>query len=177
MTLAGAPFGAWPPLPSLAMTRLLVVRHGQSEWNAIGRWQGRADPPLTDEGRRQAAEAAKVLGTFDAVVASPLVRAVETASVLAGHLGIGPVLTDPDLMERDAGEWQGLTRGQIEMEWPGYLEEGKRPPAYEPNGSMVGRVVGALSRIAERADGGESDPNPEDELASRRKNRASRKTG
>ncbi len=55
----------------------------------------------------------------------------------------------------DAGEWQGLTRGQIEMEWPGYLEEGKRPPAYEPNGSMVGRVVGALSRIAERADGGD----------------------
>ena len=137
------------------MTRLLVVRHGQSEWNAIGRWQGRAAPPLTDEGRRQAAEAAKVLGTFDAVVASPLVRAVETASVLADHLGIGPVLIDSDLMERDAGEWQGLTRGQIEMEWPGYLEEGKRPPAYEPNGSMVGRVVGALSRIAERADGGD----------------------
>ncbi len=103
------------------MTRLLVVRHGQSEWNAIGRWQGRADPPLTDEGRRQAADAAKVLGTFDAVVASPLVRAVETAAVLADHLGIGPVLVDPDLMERDAGEWQGLTRTQIESGWPNFL--------------------------------------------------------
>lgn len=135
--------------------RLLVVRHGQSEWNAVGRWQGRADPPLTTEGRRQAAAAARALGTFDGVVSSPLQRAAETAAILAEYLGIGPVLTDPDLMERDAGEWQGLTRGQIELEWPGYLEAGKRPPAYEPNESMVSRVVGALSRIAERADGGE----------------------
>ncbi len=151
------------PVPSAAMSspapspaaRLLVVRHGQSEWNAVGRWQGRADPPLTMEGRRQAAAASRALGTFDGVVSSPLQRAAETAAIIAEHLGIGPVLTDPDLMERDAGEWQGLTRGQIEMEWPGYLEEGKRPPAYEPNESMVGRVVGALTRIAERADGGE----------------------
>jgi len=107
------------------------------------------------EGRRQAAAAARALGTFDGVVSSPLQRAAETAAIIAEHLGIGPVLTDPDLMERDAGEWQGLTRGQIEMEWPGYLEEGKRPPAYEPNEPMVGRVVGALSRIAERAGGGD----------------------
>ena len=113
------------------MTRLLVVRHGQSEWNAIGRWQGRADPPLTDEGRRQVADAAKVLGTFDAVVASPLVRAVETAAVLADRLGIGPVLIDPDLMERDAGERQGLTRTEIESGWPNFLESGPRPPCYE----------------------------------------------
>ena len=138
-----------------AAAHLLVVRHGQSEWNAVGRWQGRADPPLTTEGRRQAAVAARALGTFDAVVSSPLQRAAETAAIIAEHLGIGPVLTDPDLMERDAGEWQGLTRTQIEAQWPGYLEHGKRPPAYESNESMVGRVVGALSRVAEQADGGE----------------------
>ena len=128
------------PVPSAAMSspapspeaRLLVVRHGQSEWNAVGRWQGRADPPLTMEGRRQAAAAARALGTFDGVVSSPLQRAAETAAIIAEHLGIGPVLTDPDLMERDAGEWQGLTRGQIEMEWPGYLEEGKRPRPTNP---------------------------------------------
>ena len=155
MTLAGAPFGAWPPLPSSAMTRLLVVRHGQSEWNAIGRWQGRADPPLTDEGRRQAAEAAKVLGTFDAVVASPLVRAVETASVLAGHLGIGPVLIDSDLMERDAGEWQGLTRTQIESGWPDFLGSGRRPPGYETDQDMVTRVRAALDRVSDQVGDGD----------------------
>ena len=136
------------------MTRLLVVRHGQSEWNAIGRWQGRADPPLTDEGRRQAADAAKVLGTFDAVVASPLVRAVETASVLADHLGIGPVLVDPDLMERDAGEWQGLTRTQIESGWPDFLESGRRPPGYETDQAMGTRVRAALDRVSDQVSDG-----------------------
>jgi len=139
----------WPP----STTRLLVVRHGESEWNAVGRWQGRADPPLTMEGRRQAAAAARSLGSFDAVVSSPLQRAAETATIIAEHLGIGPVLTEPDLMERDAGEWQGLTRGQIEMDWPGYLEHGKRPPGYEPDAAMLDRVLGALGRVAERAGG------------------------
>ena len=137
------------------VTRLLVVRHGQSEWNAVGRWQGRADPPLTMEGQRQAAAAARALGSFDAVVASPLQRAAETATLIAEHLGIGPVLVEPDLMERDAGEWQGLTRGQIEMDWPGYLEQGKRPPGYEPDDVMLERVMAALDRVAQRAGGGE----------------------
>ena len=142
----------WPP----STTRLLVVRHGESEWNAVGRWQGRADPPLTMEGRRQAAAAARSLGSFDAVVSSPLQRAAETATIIAEHLGIGPVLTEPDLMERDAGEWQGLTRGQIEMDWPGYLEHGKRPPGYEPDAAMLDRVLGALGRVAERAGDGDA---------------------
>ena len=72
------------------VTRLLVVRHGQSEWNAAGQWQGRANPPLTMEGQRQAAAAARALGAFDAVVASPLLRAAETATIISEHLGIGP---------------------------------------------------------------------------------------
>ena len=135
----------------MPVTKLLVVRHGQSEWNAAGRWQGRADPPLTIEGRGQAAAAARVLGSFDAVISSPLQRAAETAAIIVEHLGIGPVLTEPDLMERDAGEWQGLTRAEIEMDWPGFLEQGKRPPAYEPDGVMLDRVLGALRRVADRA--------------------------
>jgi len=137
------------------MTRLLVVRHGQSEWNATGRWQGRADPPLTDEGRRQANVAGGALGAFDAVVASPLLRAAETATIIAEKLGIGPVLTDSDLMERDAGEWQGLTRDQIQEEWPGFLDDGNRPPGYEPGDAMLARVLSALERIAERMGDGE----------------------
>jgi probable phosphoglycerate mutase len=137
------------------MTRLLVVRHGQSEWNATGRWQGRADPPLTDEGRRQAKVAGGALGTFDAVVASPLLRAAETATIIAERLGIGPVLTDPDLVERDAGEWQGLTRSQIQEEWPGFLDDGRRPPGYEPGDAMLTRTLSVLERISERMGDGD----------------------
>ena len=137
------------------MTRLLVVRHGQSEWNATGRWQGRADPPLTDGGRRQSIAATGALGSFDAVVASPLLRAVETATIIAERLGIGPVPTDPDLMERDAGEWQGLTRVQIQEQWPGYLEDGRRPPGYEPDDAMLARVRSGLDRIAGRVGDGD----------------------
>ena len=137
------------------MTRLLVVRHGQSEWNATGHWQGRADPPLTDEGRRQSIAATGALGSFDAVVASPLLRAVETATIIAERLGIGPVPTDPDLMERDAGEWQGLTRVQIQEQWPGYLEDGRRPPGYEPDDAMLARVRSGLDRIAGRVGDGD----------------------
>ena len=144
-----------PPSDSRSpATRMLVVRHGESEWNAAGRWQGRADPPLTMEGQRQAAAAARVLGSFDAVVASPLLRAAETATIIAEQLGIGPVLVEPDLMERDAGEWEGLTRGQIEMGWPGYLEQGKRPTRYEPDDKMLDRVRRAMDRVVERAAGG-----------------------
>jgi probable phosphoglycerate mutase len=137
------------------MTRLLVVRHGQSEWNATGRWQGRADPPLTDEGRRQSKVAGGALGTFDAVVASPLLRAAETATIIAERLGIGPVLTDPDLVERDAGEWQGLTRSQIQEGWPGFLDDGRRPPGYEPGDAMFTRTLSVLERISERMGDGD----------------------
>ena len=137
------------------MTRLLVVRHGQSEWNATGRWQGRADPPLTDEGRRQSKVAGGALGTFDAVVASPLLRAAETATIIAERLGIGPVLTDPDLVERDAGEWQGLTRSQIQEGWPGFLDDGRRPPGYEPGDAMLTRALSVLERISERMGDGD----------------------
>ena len=137
------------------MTRLLVVRHGQSEWNATGRWQGRADPPLTDEGRRQSKVAGGALGTFDAVVASPLLRAAETATIIAERLGIGPVLTDPDLVERDAGEWQGLTRSQIQEGWPGFLDDGRRPPGYELGDAMLTRTLSVLERISERMGDGD----------------------
>src|SRR3954449_1914254 len=100
---------------------LLLVRHGQSEWNAVGRWQGQADPPLTELGREQARLAARSLGALDAIFASDLQRATETALIISNALGVGPVVIDPDLRERDAGEWSGLTRSEIEEQYPGYL--------------------------------------------------------
>lgn len=130
------------------MTRILVIRHGQSEWNALGRWQGRADPPLTDLGRHQAWSAALHLGAVDAIVASPLGRAADTATIISEQLGVGPVSFDPDLVERDAGEWSGLTKAEIEQAFPGYLARGDRPPSFETEESMQARVRSALGRVA-----------------------------
>src|ERR1700680_1413671 len=76
-------------------TRLLLVRHGESTWNADGRWQGQADPPLTERGRLQASLAAQALGSIDAIASSDLERAAETASIIAARLGLEPVLSEP----------------------------------------------------------------------------------
>lgn len=130
------------------MTRILVVRHGQSEWNADGRWQGQENPPLTELGRRQAAHAAHAVGAVDAVFASPLDRAATTAAIISESIGVGPVMVLDGLMERHAGEWQGLTRDQIEQAWPGYLDSGQRPPGWEDDDAVEARVLGALDAIA-----------------------------
>lgn len=132
------------------MTRILVVRHGQSEWNADGRWQGQENPPLTELGRRQAVHAAQAVGAVDAVYASPLDRATTTAHLIAESIGVGPVVLLADLMERHAGEWQGLTRDQIDQQWPGYLEAGQRPPGWEDDDLVEARVLSALDTIAEQ---------------------------
>jgi probable phosphoglycerate mutase len=131
------------------VTRILVVRHGQSEWNADGRWQGQENPPLTELGRRQAVHAAQAVGAVDAVYASPLDRATTTAHLIAESVGIGPVVLLPGLMERHAGEWQGLTRDQIDVAWPGYLEAGQRPPGWEDDDLVEARVMGALDTIGD----------------------------
>lgn len=156
------------------MTSVLLVRHGQSEWNADGRWQGQADPPLTDLGRHQALHASRSLGVVDAIVASDLQRAAETAAIISGELGVGPVVLDPDLRERHAGAWQGLTRAEIEREWPGYLgppppiegpdgpravgreDSRRRPPGWEADDVLVDRAVAALARIHQLAPAGEA---------------------
>lgn len=134
---------------------MLVVRHGQSEWNALGRWQGQEDPPLSDLGRAQAAMAATLLGSIDLVVSSDLQRATETAAIVAGALGVGPVLVEPDLRERHAGEWQGLTRAQIEERWPGWVDERRRPPGFEETQPFTERVLRALDNIEARYRGAE----------------------
>lgn len=137
------------------MTRLLLLRHGQSEWNAAGRWQGQADPPLSDLGREQAFAAAQKLGTVDAIVASDLQRAVHTAQILSGQLGVGPVAIEPRLRERDAGEWSGLTTVEIEQQFPGFLERGDRPPGFEPDEALLARTHEALTAIEAEYHGGE----------------------
>ncbi len=136
-------------------TRVLLVRHGQSEWNAAGRWQGQADPPLSDLGRLQAREAARAVGAVDAIWSSDLQRAAETAIIIGDQIGVGPVVVDDALRERDAGEWTGLTRAQIEERDPGFLADGERPPGWEADRDLLGRASAALARIAEAAPGGD----------------------
>jgi len=134
--------------------RILLVRHGESTWNAAARWQGRADPPLTAAGQRQAAEAAEAVGMVDAIVASPLQRAHHTAVILGELIGIGPVLLDDRLVERDAGEWTGLTMAEIDERYPGDRQAWRTPPGFESDESLITRVVPALQELAEAFDGG-----------------------
>ncbi len=130
------------------MPRILLVRHGQSEWNAEGRWQGQADIPLSELGRAQARAAAERIGGFDVIASSTLQRAAETAFIVTNHLGIGPIIPMPDLIERSAGEWSGLTRDDIERDWPGYLQADKRPPGYESDDELWVRVERGLREVA-----------------------------
>ncbi|MEO6122751.1 MAG: histidine phosphatase family protein [Ilumatobacteraceae bacterium] len=143
------------PSPTRLSTRLLVLRHGQSEWNAVGRWQGQADPPLSDEGRLQAADAGLKLGMFDAVWASDLERASFTAEIIAAIIGIGPVLLDPRLRETHVGAWEGLTHDEVNTGWPGYLDNHQRPEGFEPYDDAAARMTDAFVDIAAANPGGE----------------------
>jgi broad specificity phosphatase PhoE len=144
-------------LAAMTTLRILMVRHGQSEWNARGRWQGQADPPLSPLGREQAARAAMRIATlsrFDAVVSSDLMRAHHTARLIAQELGVEDVHVDARLRENHAGEWQGLTHAEIERDWPGYLDAGRRPPAFEDPSAVLERTNAAISDLADGHLGG-----------------------
>lgn len=139
----------------MAPTRLLLLRHGQSTWNAAGRWQGWADPPLTELGEQQAAAAAAALAPlgFTVLVTSDLRRAQRTSDILAEALRITRFRTEPGLRERSMGEWTGLTTDEIEDCWPD-ATKGRNigvealPPGGEAPGRFPRRVLEALARVA-----------------------------
>ena len=150
------------PIATPPSTRILVVRHGQSTWNAEGRWQGQADPPLTAVGETQALHAATVLASgvlpvdspLGAIVTSDLQRAAITASIIADELGFDPVALDKRMRERHAGEWQGLTRAEVEAQYPGYFASGQRPPGFEPTEVAGERAGNCLIGIGQQLGGG-----------------------
>ncbi len=132
-------------------TRILLVRHGESTWNAVRRWQGQADPPLTPRGEAQAARAARAAvdhGPFDVVVTSTLQRASLTGEIIAVARGLPLADALDAFSERSAGEWEGLTRTEIEEQFPGFLADHRRPPGYEPDDSVVERAGRALDELA-----------------------------
>jgi broad specificity phosphatase PhoE len=101
------------------MTTILFARHGETDWNRERRFQGHADPPLNDRGREQAAELAGLLAGdgIRAVYSSPLRRALETAEIVADRLEL-PVVSVEALREINVGEWQALTREEVQARYP-----------------------------------------------------------
>jgi broad specificity phosphatase PhoE len=142
-------FTAHCGLASIPVTRLLLLRHGQSEWNASGRWQGQADPPLSELGLAQAKMAAAQVPRFDLLAASTLVRAHRTAETLGADFDHAGVHIDSRLMERSAGGFSGLTRAEIEVQYPGYLDAGLWPKGWESDEDLLVRVRDALLYIGE----------------------------
>jgi broad specificity phosphatase PhoE len=135
---------------------MLIIRHGESEWNRVGRWQGWEDIALTSAGEDQArARGAELSGAghrFAAIHTSDLERAARTATLLADSLGSGAVLPEPALRERFGGEWQGRTGREIDAQWPGVRAAWRRgdlaaPPGGETDTQVLDRVHAALTRI------------------------------
>jgi broad specificity phosphatase PhoE len=136
------------------VTELLLVRHGETDWNRDGRWQGHSDTHLNDVGREQAARLAGELDGVDVVYSSDLARAQETAEIVAERLGL-PVLRDERLRERSFGAWEGKTAPEIEVEfreaharW--LAAEGPGADDAEPFAEFAARVQGFLADVVAR---------------------------
>jgi broad specificity phosphatase PhoE len=126
------------------VTTLLLVRHGETDWNAEGRLQGHTDRPLNAHGRAQAKDLAERLSGegADAIYASDLSRAKETAEIVGARLGL-TVVIDADLREKNWGNWEGLTGDErIHVEFEGESTKDHRD-----------RVLRAVERIARRHPG------------------------
>lgn len=143
------------------MTDLLLVRHGLSEWNQVGRWQGWADIPLAPGGETQARQARAQLVDLGltAIVHSGMLRTALTAELLAQGLDLGALEIEPGLKEYDVGQWSGLTRPEIESRWPGALEawfQGRLPatPGGESREAFADRLLDAVRRVALTHPGG-----------------------
>ena len=143
------------------MTILALVRHGQTDWNLEGRYQGQADPPINDAGRSQARTLADQLGgrRFDAIYSSDLRRAVETATIIAERLNL-PVRLDPRLREVSQGEWEGVVSEEIKARYPAEWAARKkdvvhsRPPGGESAAELAQRIRRAADDIARDWPGG-----------------------
>jgi glucosyl-3-phosphoglycerate phosphatase len=139
-----------------APIQLFLARHGRTAWNVQRRFQGRTDVPLDDVGRAQARELATALrGRFQAVLASDLSRASETAQIVATALDLPLLGLDADLQERGYGKFEGLTGEECAAQYPEIWNatRGDRnflPPGGEPFADVIVRVERGLSRCVER---------------------------
>jgi broad specificity phosphatase PhoE len=139
------------------MTRLILWRHGQTEWNAARRIQGQTDTPLSAVGVGQARASAPRLAALKptVLVSSDLSRAATTAGALAELTGL-PIAYDPRLRERSFGEWEGRTHPEAEAAWPEAFARWKRgedvgAAGVEEIDTVVKRMVAALQDVVAAA--------------------------
>ncbi|MEU4401586.1 bifunctional RNase H/acid phosphatase [Micromonospora orduensis] len=140
---------SWEPRPSFTATRLILVRHGETEYTEQRRYSGRGDVPLSERGRAQAvatgARVAALAPSVAAVLSSPLSRCTATAAAIAGALGDVPVRTEDDLIECDFGEWEGRTFAEVRERWSGEMDAWLASPRVAPPGGE------SFTHVAERA--------------------------
>jgi probable phosphoglycerate mutase len=134
---------------------LYLARHGETDWNVAGRWQGHTDVPLNANGYRQAQALGVALRSagITAAVASDLSRAHETARVAAERLGLAVAYVDRGLRERAFGPFEGLTRDECDRihpeAWRAWVEEQRAPPGAEGRAELAVRVTAAIGRAAD----------------------------
>jgi glucosyl-3-phosphoglycerate phosphatase len=134
----------------MSKRRVVLWRHGQTAWNLEGRFQGTTDIPLDAKGVEQSEAAAARLAALrpTAILSSPLQRAARTAAALAEVTGLS-IATDPDLIERGGGEWEGLTGAEIKERYPEELHRWQAPGG-ETSTDVAKRVGAALERAIGR---------------------------
>jgi broad specificity phosphatase PhoE len=136
--------------------QLILIRHGETDWNVTLQYQGHAQVPLNEHGREQARLAARRLGRNRATTlyASDITRAWETAQIIGDTLGLTPQPM-PELREIDVGRWEGLTPEQLYRQFPDHMQEYERDPARtvrlggESYAQLQERALVALQRIQE----------------------------
>ncbi|HYQ30277.1 MAG TPA: histidine phosphatase family protein [Polyangiaceae bacterium] len=138
---------------------IFLARHGETEWNRIGRWQGRTDIPLSEVGRAQArtlAERVRDCGVSE-IFTSDLSRARETGEIVAEVLGVTRLGIDPRLGERGFGCFEGLTREECAERhpeaWARYRADRRSTPTdAEPQEQVVARMIAALTAVAKSSE-------------------------
>ncbi len=147
----------------MTLRRIILLRHGQTDYNVAGRMQGHLDSVLTAVGHEQAVEAAPVLAALepDRIVSSDLRRAADTADVIGAACGL-PVKFDARLRETHLGDWQGCTVAQIDHDHPGAIATWRSDPLWAPPGGesrvdVVARARPVVDELdAEFADSAET---------------------
>jgi broad specificity phosphatase PhoE len=125
------------------VTQLVLIRHGETDWNVEGRYQGQADPPLNARGLAQGEWLAEELeqARLEVLYTSPLLRARQTAEIICEHIGI-PLQVEPRLMEIHQGDWQTRLRGEIEDLYPELFHRWETEPwqITPPKGEHLSQV-------------------------------------
>ncbi|MGL6236646.1 MAG: bifunctional RNase H/acid phosphatase [Segniliparus sp.] len=149
--VAAQPAASWEP-PKSSSTRLILVRHGETEASRVFRQCGRSDLPLTATGMSQARAVARRIGSRDAVAqvySSPLLRTMQTATAVADALGL-PVRTDERLIEMDFGEWEGLTGQEIQARDPELRDQWlSDPTTTAPGGESFAQVAARVGAFVD----------------------------